>query len=369
MRKKSRLPYILVFCALLFLLSRSKSTVENLQGMIIASLAPIWNRETDSKFDNELFLRLQIENRLLKNEVNRNQELLKEAFYLKKEFQRLHSPNNIIQSHLKELQLLLDRRLETIPARVIYRASGSWNSFLWIDAGNSTNKALGRRIVAKNSPVTVGNSLVGVIDYVGKNQSRVRLITDGELFPAVRSVRGQPQAMRLVETLNILLDHLNDRESIFADSEERDSLFQQLEKLQTVLSEKRDTLYLAKGELQGCCAPEKRSHGNLLKGVGFNYDYADEKGPARDLRSGIPYDTKKFPKEPIALLKPRDLLITSGMDGIFPEGLQVAEVTRVFPLEEGSYHYELQAYPTAGNLDALSLVFIMAPQGFDPEDT
>ncbi len=105
----------------------------------------------------------------------------------------------------------------------------------------------------------------------------------------------------------------------------------------------------------------------LLKAIGFNYDYADEKGPARDLRSGIPYDSGRN-GQPIALLKVHDILATSGMDGIFPEGLQVAEIVQVDPLEEGAYFYELRAKPTAGNLDTLSLVFVMSPQGLDLED-
>lgn len=368
MRKKNLLPYLCLFCVLLMIMSRPKSTVEHIQGVIVASLAPIWKWETSSNQEQAEFQKLQIENQLLKNEVNRNQELLKEAFYLKKELQQLYSHGNVIQSHLKELEHLLKRRLETIPARVIFRSSSSWNNFLWIDVGSSTNEALKRSIVAKNSPVVVGNSLVGVIDYVGKNQARVRLITDQELFPAVRSVRGQPQAMRLVETINILLDNLNEYESLFSTSQEKDSLFQQLETLQLALTEQKETLYLAKGELQGCCTPHTRSHGDLLKGIGFNCDYADDKGPARDLRTGIPYEASRSSAEPIALLKTHDILATSGMDGIFPEGLQVAEVVYVEPLEEGSYYYELQAKPTAGNLDSLSLVFVMAPQGFDSND-
>lgn len=369
MRKKSRLPYLCLFCVLLILMSRPKATAERIQGIIVATFAPLWQWETKTKADNEDLQKLRIENQLLKNEVNRNQELLKEAFYLKKELQNLYSPGNVIQSHLKELAHLLKRRLEAVPARVIFRASGSWNSFLWIDVGLSTNEALGQQIVAKNSPVVMGNSLVGVIDYVGKNQARVRLITDGELFPAVRSVRGHPQAMRLVETINILLDNLNEHESLFTTAQEKDFLFQQLEKLQSALTRQQETLYLAKGELQGCSVPHQRSHGNLLKGIGFNCDYADHKGPARDLRTGIPYETKEIASEPIALLKVHDILATSGMDGIFPEGLQVAEIVKVEPLEEGSYYYELQARPTAGNLDSLSLVFVMAPQGFDSNDS
>lgn len=349
-------------------MSRPKQTTDKFQSYVVAALAPIWQWQAPEKSSDEKFLKLQAENQLLKNEVCRMQELLKESFYLKKEIKQLFSSQDSIRPHLNELKHLLKRRLEALPARVIYRATASWNSFLWIDVGSSTNQSLGRQVVAKNSPVVVGNSLVGVIDFVGKNQARVRLITDSELFPSVRSVRGHPQALRLVETINILLDNIDLHESLFSSPQEKETFFQQLERLQKSLLMQKDTIYLAKGELHGSSSPRQRSHGNLLKGIGFNYDFPDEKGPSRDLRSGIPYEQGNYSMEPIPLLKAHDILTTSGMDGIFPEGLQVAEVVKVDPLEEGGYYYELQAKPTAGNLDSLTLVFVMPPQGYDPED-
>jgi rod shape-determining protein MreC len=367
MKKKSPLPYLLIFCVLILLMSRSKYTADKIRGATAAIFSPLWEWMASTKQENADYLKLKIDNQLLKNEVIRMQQLLKEAFYLKKEVQQLLSAEDINSNPLNDLKLILKRRLEAIPARVIYRASASWNSFLWIDVGTSTNALLQRQVVAKNSPIVVGNSLVGVIDYVGKHQSRVRLITDTGLYPAVRAVRGLPQGVRLIETINVLLDNLSEYEEAFVSQNEREALIAQLEKLQGKLHNQHETLFLAKGELQGCCFPHQRSHGNLLKGVGFNCDYADEKGPARDLRSGIP-DGNWHSKGPISILKSHDILATTGMDGIFPEGLQVAEVVSVAPLEEGSYFYQLQALPTAGNFDALSLVFVMAPQGFDPDD-
>lgn len=368
MRKKNRLPYLWIFCALLFLMSRPKSASDRIQGYLVAAMAPIWQWQASEKPPHADFLKLQAENQLLKNEVLRMQELLKESFYLKKEIKQLFSSQDLIQPHFNELKHLLKRRLETVPARVIYRATASWNSFLWIDVGESTNQTLGRQVVAKNSPVVVGSSLIGVIDFVGKHQARVRLITDSELYPSVRSVRGHPQALRLVETINILLDNLNGYESLFADAQEKEAIYQPLENLQSKLLQQKDTLYLAKGELHGSCSPRQRSHGNQLKGIGFNCDFGDDKGPARDLRSGVPYESEDGAVSPVPLLKVHDILATTGMDGIFPEGLQVAEVIKVEPLEEGAYYYELQARPTAGNLDTLSLVYVMAPQGFDSSD-
>ncbi len=348
-------------------MSRSKETSESIRGFAVSALSPLWRTlSSPAKEENDHHLRLQIENQLLKNECSHLQELLKEAFYLKKEIQQLFSTGEVPHHYLNDLKPILKRRLEAVPARVIYRPSTSWNSFFWIDVGQSANENLSRKVIAKNSPVVIGHSLVGVVDYVGKNQSRVRLITDNELFPSVRAVRGYPQAIRLIEVINVLLDNLTQLELLFVDQQEKDFLTQRLEKLQKDLSQGQETLYLAKGELQGCCRPHHRSHGNLLKGIGFNYDFADEKGPARDLRSGIPYKSK--PDEPpVALLRVHDILTTTGMDGIFPEGLQVAEVIHIDPLEEGAYYYELQAKPTAGNLDTLSLVFVLSPHGYDSE--
>jgi cell shape-determining protein MreC len=85
------------------------------------------------------------------------------------------------------------------------------------------------------------------------------------------------------------------------------------------------------------------------------------------LRNGIPYGSKD-PSFGIPLLKEGDVLMTTGMDGVFPPGLQVAEVVSVGELEEGDYSYELVAAPIAGNLNEVSLLFVMPPIGFDPGD-
>lgn len=350
MKKKNSLPYFFIFGVLVFLMTRSKFSGEKIRGWAAATLSPIWETMTPAKQEDTDLLALKLENQFLKGEIVHMQELLKEAFYLNKK-----RP----QSFEKTYQALLKKRLEAIPARVIYRAPSSWNQSLWINVGHSMNKDLEKPTIAINSPVVLGNSLVGVIDYVGKDQSRLRLITDPQLCPAVRAVRGGSQNLRLIETIDVILDHLADQ-----NAKEAEALMTQLERLQELLSKEKETLYLAKGELQGRYQPNYRSHGQLLKGTGFNCDFDDERGPARDLRTGIPYE-RKGPQEPLSLLKVHDLLITSGLDGIFPEGLNVAEVIHVDPLEEGSFYYNLQARPTVGNLDHLSLVYVLPPETSD----
>ena len=61
------------------------------------------------------------------------------------------------------------------------------------------------------------------------------------------------------------------------------------------------------------------------------------------------------------LVKPGDLLVTTGMDGVFPAGLWVAKVVQVEELREGACTYTLEAKATAGDLDQLSYVSVFPP--------
>ena len=96
-----------------------------------------------------------------------------------------------------------------------------------------------------------------------------------------------------------------------------------------------------------------------MKGLGFNYDFSDNEGPARDLRTGEIVGSSS--KKQVALLKEGDLLITSGLDGIFPAGLEVAVVSKVHCLKEGASSYELEAKAIAENFNELSSVFVLPP--------
>jgi cell shape-determining protein MreC len=305
MRKTSPLPYILLTTLLIALLSLSKETSENIRGMAASIVSPLWQIASEGRMaasgiwegiggkrmptaQRELLEKLTLENRLLRAELAALKEIIRDT------------------------GSLIPKTSEIIPARVIYRTSSTWNHFLWINVGEE------QRRIGKNSPVIVGTSIVGVIDYVGKKQSRVRLITDSSLCPSVRAVR----------------------------------------------KGKDSSLMLAKGELRGS-AEQGWTSSPVLQGIGFNYDFEDEYGPGRDLRTGVPLKGKG---EAIPILKVKDRLVTTGMDGIFPEGLDVAVVTKVHPLKEGDYFYELEARPSADSIDDLKIVFVAPPLGFEPMD-
>jgi len=211
----------------------------------------------------------------------------------------------------------------------------------------------------KNSPVVIGKAIVGVIDYVGNHQSRIRLISDTRLTPSVRASRGAEQDVFLSDQIEGLLHQMHDKKNLPLTSEEHTHLSTNLKHLQRQLQPFKKTWYLAKGKLLGSVFSARLGQNVYLKGIGFNYDFADEEGENRDLRNGKSIQNAQAGT--VSILKLNDILVTTGMDGIFPPGFQVAIVTRIGLLKEGDYFYDLEAKPIAGPLEKLSLVFVLPP--------
>lgn len=273
--------FLLIACALFVLLTLPPLFVEKLRGKMIAWSAPLWKGMAFFKQRQRgvaQIAKLEAENHLLRIEIEKLKSLVANA------------------------ALLEEWQGKIIPAKVIYRDPASFGSSLWIDVGQENNKKLGATIIEKNSPVLLGKSVVGVVEYVGKKESRVRLVTDSALKPSVRALR-----------------------------------------LQNSLSQKEEGCYLAKGIVHGSGAPLWRVKGSGLVGTGFNYDFEKD---------------KKIPN--LSIIEVGDLLVTTGMDGVFPQGLKVGVVSKVYPLREGAYTYDIEAKPTAGNMHELTTVFVIA---------
>lgn len=388
MKKKLPKTYFIIFCSILALMSIPKASTEKLQGTTIAMLAPAWHhllafkaffsKNTENQLQSHASLEeienLRLENNLLREEILHLKDIMQQELRLinqinlalENEESNL-SINTLKKRHRLELQKLLQVHLDAVPARIIFRSPDSWNSSFWINVGTLTNEALGSETVAKNSPVLLGTSVIGVIDYVGKQQARVRLITDSGLTPSIRAVRRSIHTRVFDEKFNTLIQMLKKTPGALNNTSQQTELIAHLEFAAEHLSHDEKTNFLAKGELYGSSKPLWRSQRHQLKGIGFNYDYADGEGPARDLRTGK--TNFQDPLEAfIPIVKAGDLLVTTGMDGVFPAGLMVAEVTKVYPLKEGDYYYELDALPIAGNFDDLSLVFVIPPVGYDPDE-
>ncbi len=380
-------PYVLLAATLFFLLIFPEPAAVRVRRLAVSSVAPTWNAlaalksfsvnllmitppggradSAESAAENE---KLRQENLMLRTQLANVREWLLQEERVDEQLQRWKalSENDALEPGLKEfyqrraglLKNSLDLQLRALPAKVVFREPTAWSSFLWVNVGERDNLALKQKIVAKNSPVVVGTSLVGVVEEVGHKQCKVRLITDAGFAPSVRAVRGTEQNRFLREHLEGLVVGLGTRADLFSSSEDAQGVIALLTKLRDHLSSYSDDHFLAKGELHGTSKPLWRARDLVLRGVGFNYDYADDEGPARDLRTG---DVLGGKKKSTQIIKSGDLLITTGMDGVFPPGLRVAIVSQVVPLREGACAYDIEAKATCGDLNRLFHLTVLPP--------
>ena len=383
MQKRFIAIYLIIFITLLIMMNLSRSSTEKMRGGSVAAASPIWEKILSFKhfilhpfqpspFTSQTLeeekLQLLLEKQLLQTEIGYLQKQLSEQLLLNSQITEIsaaepeagRTAKRALEKSIQKKMDVLNYRLQTLPARVIFRSFDAWDQALWINVGESSNQNKEEPIAALNSPVVVGNAIVGIIDYIGKNQSRVRLITDNRLNPSVRASRGGEQDFYLSEQIEGLLLQISNKKQIPLPPEERKQLSLLLTRLKQGLQPFKRNWYLAKGELLGSSSSSSRAGGGIiLKGTGFNFDFPDSDGDSRDLRSG---KSLQHPDEqPVPILKIDDMLITTGMDGIFPPGFQVAMITKIELLKEGDYFYELEAHPVALPLEEISLVFVLPP--------
>ena len=313
----------------------------------------------EGRFSNRRFLegesellQLKIENKKLKDDLEevRNWIIAEDRIEAHvKRIEELSKTNNYSQFYQRRLHdnlKLLEKEIYSVEAKVIFRDPSFWGAGFWIDKGAKENRDLGVQIIAKNSPVLFNEALIGIVEIVEEKRSYVRLMTDSALTPAVRAIRGGEQNLALLHNIATLEDELQ-----FQDAIATPTIFEELAHIKKSLEASGEALYLAKGELRGSSYPLWRSRSPVLKGVGFNYEFSDAEGEAHTI-----HDKLKHP-----LLKVGDLLITSGFDGLFPAGIPVATVSKIFPLKEGDFAYEIEALLNSGNLDRINRVQIFPP--------
>lgn len=374
MRRKSYRSTWTLALALLLLFALPGRYVSRSRGALVATLGPLWQQLASTaptllKGEEEEVARLRAENQLLRDQLLRASDLQRLQSGLLLHIEELHAAIGLdeeeakgsIHRRIQEVGRLLQLELEAVPANVIYREPVAWNHSLWIDVGRLDNLSRKGEPIAKGSPVVVGESLVGIIDYVGRRQSRVRLITDRSLHPSVRAVRGSALERRVCALASELEEVVRERPDLLSSPLLCHSLLEGLSHLKSELNPSGVSLYLAKGELLGSKESVWRTGSERLRGVGFQYDFRDEEGPARDLRTG----EGEGGEAPTPLVELGDLLVTTGMDGCFPRGLLVGRVVSIAPLREGAYGYELELLPTAAPMDQLSSVLVLPPIEFD----
>lgn len=371
MRKEFR-SYLVLASLLSFLWILPKSFTEKLREGFVNIGSHLHDNKPSHESDSLSLEQLKLENMLLSQQIQEIKDYLDSSEFLEEQGSKLEKiqeqevqtkdPRELAFFKRREKHLLerLNHHMHALTAKVVYKDPAFWSSFFWIDVGQEDNKVLEYEVIALNSPVVKGNNLVGVVDYVGKKRSRVRLITDASVCISVRVLRGAEQNALLLQQLSSVMQNLKFCRTVFFSDEEQESTLNILKHLQDNIKTSVHDRYLAKGELRGSSEPLWRTRQPLLKGVGFNYDYEDEEGPARDLRTGLILN-KKLGINPEVLLKEGDLLVTTGMDGIFQEGLHVAIIEKVEPLEEGAITYDLQAKSTLPYLHEVSRVSVLPP--------
>jgi len=358
MRQRIYLSYILLGCCVVGLLHLPKSWSQRWRSSSIALASVFWKKPANIVSQED---RLTVENLLLKTQnANLRSSLFSEYNKIEHQLKKLHSYEErgtaFFQRRKEYAKKILAMELFSLSSKIIYRDPAIWSSTIWINSGESDNERLGERVVAVNSPVLKGAYLVGVVEYVDRSRSRVRLLTDSALVPSVRVARGGGGARELLSLISCVREQLVLRDGV-------EKLLPALETISEYLECNFDERYLAKGELFGSSSPIWRARSHVLKGVGFNYDFADEEGPALELRTGNPLDRLGQQGE-LPLIQRGDLLVTTGMDGVFPADLPVAVVSSIMPLQEGNVTFNIEATLCAGNLHDLGEVTILPPIHF-----
>jgi rod shape-determining protein MreC len=348
--RKRYTSYFLLAAILFFLLNLPITSVNRLRGRVLYADDTLkTKRSYDLEREN---FELKIENKKLKDDLLEVRAWIESSERVESQIKKINdiletrSYSNFYQRRIKSLIQILEKEIYSVEARVIFRDPSFWSSGFWINKGEKENRELQEKVIQKNSPVLLGDALIGIVEIVEEKKSYVRLLTDSHLTPAVRALRGADQNHLIFQEIS----NLEDKLKLLNDLDVEDAL-SKLSSLKTAIKNEEDTIYLAKGELFGSTHSLWRNRSPILRGIGFNYEFEDEEGPSHTV-----HDKLKKP-----LLQVGDLLITSGLDGVFPEGLKVANVSKIHALKEGDFAYEIEAEMVAGNLDWITNVQIYPP--------
>lgn len=247
-----------------------------------------------------------------------------------------------LHRRVDELKRIVDLQSHALMGKVIHRSPNSWGSSLWISLGSKDNARVEQPVVQKHSPVMAGPYLVGLIEEVEEERSRVRLISDSGLVIAVRAIRGKPADEELLKRAKAFKEQIAIRDGI----SNKEVFLHLLSSLEQELQEER-SYYLAKGELYGKSSPIWDLENPTLHGSGFQYEFPDADGEFSAIQE--------------ELIRTGDLLVTSGLDGIFPSGLMVASVSKIEPMNQERYYYSIEAKPCAPTMNELQYLFVLPP--------
>lgn len=310
--------------------------------------------------ENQLTIdKITLDNQILKSQITYIQEWIGtqqkfEDFFselkkLEKTQQLALTSQEQQKKRIRILQDFLQHFSRYAFAKIIFKEPFSSSSYAWINLGELYNQKIGGKILAKNSPVVVGDVLVGIVEEVFLNYSKIRLITDPNLVVSVRALRGDQQLKNLDSKVMELLDCLeltDDFNWIYKEplKETLGSLHEQLEK------DGNDRFY-AYGEIYGREYSPFLAFQNELIGDGFHLKVEDRLFKVSSIKGGF--------KD--VIIKKGDLLVTTGLDGLFPKGLKVGIVTSVSPSQVGKIAQKIKARSIVENIHELQFVQVLPP--------
>ena len=353
---KKHLSYALCIIGLLLIWMLPPTVTESLRCHVISLITYLPNSYSKTKkISAEEILQTQCV--LLKSQNKRLEHLLLSEKRIEERLKEYKELTQVASLSLQPLQafwkrrlaynkMLLDLELQGLPCKVIYRDPTFWSTALWVNLGEKDNKTLSVPIISINSPVLMEGSLIGMIDYVGEKQSRVRLITDPALTISVRATRGHHPLF--FQDIKLLCEHVLLQNAYVLSEREKTTILTTLNMLKEKIQPPERFDYLGKGELRGAADCFLRGVKDTLKGVGFNYDFPDPENNA------LPLKTSSSP-----LVQVGDVLVTTGMDSIFPADLPVAIVSKVFPLEDGTPWHTIEAKLCKGSLNEIDHVMVL----------
>lgn len=179
-------------------------------------------------------------------------------------------------------------------SKILLRPLEKWSSSLWIERPLQSPFP-----VEEDCPVVAGEQLLGLVEKVEGNACYVRLL-------------GDPMMKVAVELLEMEKNH----------SEQKEGLPVKTLKLKTL-----------RGAVEGIEPPYWGGSGNLMKGELYLHPHD---------RLHLPHP---LPLEQLSQDLLHTVLVTSGLDGAFPRGLVVGEITKVIAPLEGECVFRFEANP------------------------
>ncbi len=163
---------------LLSMLSLPQTGADKIRSSTVMSVAPLLMYRTatsGSARDSQEIKSLELENLQLRTQLDLVYDWISSEKRLREQAEQLRLmgtesaiAKEFVVRRSEEMKSLLQKQTMGAYGKIVYRDPGSWNSSCWIDVGEENNISLGKTIIAKNSPVVSGASLIGVVEYVGK---------------------------------------------------------------------------------------------------------------------------------------------------------------------------------------------------------